>query len=82
MGIVHGSVNVGSGNTEEQALQDSHAKENNARKFKSGDPIEGRYLGGEEWYPGKIWRINDDGTCDIAYDDGDVEKGSGKKILE
>ena len=29
--------------------------------------------GGTKWYPGKVCRLQDGGTCTIAYDDGDIE---------
>ena len=37
-----------------------------------GDRVEAQYKGrvGGKWYPGKIARVNSDGTFDIAYDDG------------
>ena len=32
-----------------------------------------RYEAGDEYFPGVISHIHSDGSCDIAYDDGDVE---------
>ena len=32
------------------------------------------YRGKSKWYKGKIMRVNVDGTYDIEYDDGDVER--------
>ena len=48
---------------------DSEADDEPLRR---GDRIEGQYKGrvGGKWYPGKISRINADGTYEIAYDDG------------
>src|SRR5210317_2078607 len=40
-------------------------------KFKEGDEIETNYRGRGRWFPGKIYRINQDGTYHIKYDDGD-----------
>ena len=34
-----------------------------------------RYRGRSKWFPGKIAKLNDNGTYDIRYDDGDSEKG-------
>ena len=39
-----------------------------------GARVEGDYGGEGEWYPGTISRVNDDGTYDVAYDDGDHEE--------
>jgi len=44
-------------------------------KFNLGDRIEGRYAGKSRYYKGRIARVNADGTYDIAYDDGDSERG-------
>lgn len=44
-------------------------------KFKLNDRIEGRYAGKSRYYKGRIARVNADGTYDIAYDDGDSERG-------
>lgn len=41
-----------------------------------GVVIEAQFQGVEGiWYPGKITRVNDDGTFDVVYDDGDKEYG-------
>ena len=39
-----------------------------------GDKIEARYNGKSKWYGGKIKRANIDGTYNVEYDDGDVER--------
>ena len=41
--------------------------------YEVGDRVYGKWLGGAMWYSGKIYRAHDDGTFDIAYDDGDFE---------
>ncbi|GLE01588.1 hypothetical protein PINS_up010418 [Pythium insidiosum] len=40
-----------------------------------GTRVFGRYAGGDEWYPGKILEVLDDGTFTIEYDDGEIEAG-------
>ena len=40
-----------------------------------GDAVEVRYRGREKYYPGKISRDCGEGKYDIAYDDGDEERG-------
>ena len=42
-------------------------------KFAVGAAIEARYKGKSKYYPGKIAKANDDGSYDIAYDDGESE---------
>ena len=38
-----------------------------------GMRIIARYEAGDEYFPGVISHVHSDGSCDIAYDDGDVE---------
>jgi hypothetical protein len=42
-----------------------------APAFAVGDRVMAQWTNGD-WYPGKISKVSDDGTYDIAYDDGDV----------
>jgi hypothetical protein len=42
--------------------------------FEEGAKVEGNYRGKGKWYPGRISRVNRDGTVDIDYDDGEREK--------
>eukprot|EP00903_Cladosiphon_okamuranus_P006300 g6178.t1 len=47
-----------------------------AEQFSRGDRVEARYRGrGSKFYKGKVFRVNSDGTLDIAYDDGEEEIG-------
>lgn len=55
-----------------------------ARRFdnttlKKGDRIAAIYNDGDEWFPGKIIRINPDGTYYIRFMDGDIEKSVPKE---
>lgn len=45
-----------------------------AVSFARGDQVMGNFAGEGEWYPGVISRCHADGSYDIAYDDGDLEK--------
>ena len=45
-----------------------------------GAAVEARHNGGRKWYPGKISKAHDDGTFDVAYDDGDRESGVVKEL--
>ena len=40
------------------------------RQLDEGSKVEGNYRGKGRWYPGRISRVNRDGTYDIDYDDG------------
>lgn len=46
-----------------------------------GNVIEGNWQGRGVWYPGKISRVNGDGTYDITYDDGDHEKAVPRMLI-
>jgi len=46
-----------------------------ASVFSVDDKVEGNYRGQGKWYPGKIGRVNNDGSCDIEYDDSEREAG-------
>ena len=53
-----------------------------------GDPVEGLYPDDEQWYPGVVDKVNDDGTYTVKWDDPDggpeshnLESGSIKKII-
>jgi len=45
-------------------------------QFKIGDRIEARFRGRSvRHYPGRITKVNEDGTYNVLYDDGDSERG-------
>ena len=48
--------------------------------FNIGDKVEGNFRGRGRFFPGKISAIGD-GTYDIEYDDGEVEKGVSPELL-
>ncbi|CAM9753461.1 unnamed protein product, partial [Laminaria digitata] len=49
-------------------------------KMQRGDKVEARYRGrGTKFFPGRISRVNSDGTFDIDYDDGDKDVGIGEE---
>jgi len=39
-----------------------------------GDRVKGNYKGKGKWHPGHVTKVNDNGTYEITYDDGDHEK--------
>jgi len=40
-----------------------------------GQAVEALYGGETEWFLGRLIRVNEDGTLDVRYDDGEVETG-------
>jgi len=42
--------------------------------YEQGENIEARYQGQARWSPGRILRVNRDGTYDIVYEDGQRER--------
>lgn len=45
------------------------------RVLEVGEKVQGKYDGGIKWYAGVIAAVNNDGTYDIQYNDGDFESG-------
>ncbi|GMF15318.1 unnamed protein product [Phytophthora lilii] len=54
--------------------EESHSPAKSSNTLKVGDPIEANYKNGVKKFPGKISRVQSDGTYDIAYNDGDSER--------
>ena len=50
--------------------------------FSVGQRVQARFGGGDEFYPGKISAVSDDGTYSIAYDDGDREDDVAEKFIK
>ena len=44
-----------------------------AEVFAAGDRITVRFNGGDDWFNGRVAKVNNDGTYDVDYDDGDEE---------
>eukprot|EP01038_Epipyxis_sp_PR26KG_P006096 gene6096-8400_t len=53
---------------------ESQNDKNNLPKYDVGLKVEGNYQGKGIWFPGKIQKVQSDGTYDIMFDDGDVVK--------
>ena len=53
-------------------------RNNNRSKFIEGQQIEANYRGRGRWFPGRISGINRDGTYNIDYDDGEIERFIGE----
>jgi hypothetical protein len=50
-------------------------------QFQKGDPIVALHQRGEDWYDGKIAKVNRNGTYDILYADGDAERNLERKFI-
>jgi hypothetical protein len=68
-------VKVKSLDEADSVLDAAAAAADAAAALTPGQEIEARYKGGKKYYPGTVSAKNDDGTFNIAYDDGDVEEG-------
>lgn len=56
-------------------------RNNNHNRFNENQQIEGNYRGRGRWYPGRISGINPDGTFNIDYDDGEIERHIGEHYI-
>lgn len=61
------------GHRERKVKRDSVRIVASKQTLKEGDNIEARYRGKQRWYKGKVTHVNDDGTFNVRYDDGDKE---------
>ena len=52
------------------------------KELERGSAVEANYNGRGKWYKGKIARVNSDGTYDVEYDDGDMEKRVKKSFIK
>ena len=46
-----------------------------SKKRRRGDRVEAKVKGWTKYYGGEISRVNDDGTYDIKFDDGERKRG-------
>ena len=62
-------------NKKKKSRSNSSGEDENSDKFERGDQVEANFGGRGKWYPAKITLCNSDGTYDLFYADGDVERG-------
>ena len=62
-------------------LERGAVSEHDSSALCEGDAVEVRYRGREKYYPGKISRDRGEGKYDIAYDDGDGERGVDARLI-
>ena len=58
------------------------SKESLKETLRRGDEVEARFKGKSKFYAGKILRSNADGTYDIRYADGDMERGVKRNLIK
>ncbi len=47
----------------------------NTSDFKVGARVQARFAGGDDYFAGVVSGLGRDGTVDVDYDDGDIERG-------
>ena len=52
------------------------------KKIKRGDRVEAKVKGWTKYYGGEVTRVNDDGTYDIKFDDGERKRGVKKSQIK
>merc|ERR1711991_719310 len=50
-------------------------KSSTGKKYCRGDRVEAKVKGWTKYYGGEVTRVNDDGTYDIKFDDGERKRG-------
>ena len=53
----------------------SRGSSRKTKKRRRGDRVEAKVKGWTKYYGGEITRVNDDGTYDIKFDDGERKRG-------
>ena len=74
-------VTYDDGEVEKGVKQENIARAPGDSELEVGQRIEAKYKGKKKYYPGKIARRGDNGTYDIAYDDGEEESGVARNLI-
>ena len=75
-------VTYDDGEVEKGVKQENIARAPGDSELEVGARIEAKYKGKKKYYPGKIAaRSGDNGTYDIAYDDGEEESGVARNLI-
>merc|ERR1711916_413370 len=53
----------------------SRGSSRSTKKYRRGDRVEAKVKGWTKYYGGEVTRVNDDGTYDIKFDDGERKRG-------
>merc|ERR1712065_41026 len=57
-------------------------KSSTGKKIRRGDRVEAKVKGWTKYYSGEVTRVNDDGTYDIKFDDGERKRGVKKSKIK
>ena len=74
-------VTYDDGEVEKGVKQENIARAPGDSELEVGARIEAKYKGKKKYYPGKVAARGDDGTYDIAYDDGEKESGVARNLI-
>jgi hypothetical protein len=74
-------VTYDDGEVEKGVKQENIARAPGDSELEVGARIEAKYKGKKKYYPGKIAARGDNGTYDIAYDDGEEESGVARNLI-
>ena len=66
---------------EHQFSTDIETAHERSASLREGDKIEANYRGRGRYYPGRISRINLDGTFNVDFDDGEKERGVNNDMI-
>mmetsp|Transcript_5752 Transcript_5752/g.7992 ORF Transcript_5752/g.7992 Transcript_5752/m.7992 type:complete len:270 (+) Transcript_5752:3-812(+) len=50
-------------------------------QLQEGTAVEANYQGNSGWFPARVAEVNDDGTFDLLYDDGEFEEGVSRLMM-
>ena len=74
-------VTYDDGEVEKGVKQENIARAPGDSELEVGARIEAKYKGKRKYYAGKVAARGDDGTYDIAYDDGEKESGVARELI-
>merc|ERR1712054_332650 len=60
---------------DESDFDDRSSARKSTKKHRRGDRVEAKVKGWTKYYGGEVTRVNDDGTYDIKFDDGERKRG-------
>merc|ERR1711916_399877 len=60
---------------DESDFDDRSSSRKSTKKYRRGDRVEAKVKGWTKYYGGEVTRVNDDGTYDIKFDDGERKRG-------
>merc|ERR1711871_1932129 len=77
-GVKNSEIKGGKGDDDDDdddTDRDDRRSRSKSKKRRRGDRVEAKVKGWTKYYGGEITRVNDDGTYDIKFDDGERKRG-------